>query len=168
MKKIILSISMFLTAIITGYGAMLDAGTLDLQLSAGMDFDNPEGDVEFSGGTALGYFIYEDVEVGGLMRMGFTESDFGMAIGPFAEALIDCNYAIAPYIGGGIAYVFGDYYGKNCIVCDLYGGLKFFLTEYLAVFSEVFYEIASTDRYINNQKKENNDMGIRMGISHYF
>ena len=166
MKKLVILLLLLVAS--TGFGAMIEAESLELRLKGGMDFDNSKGEVETSVDIGLGYFIFDDIEVGGLISFGFTESDAGFGLGGFSEFLFDLNCSVAPYVGIALQYKFGDYYSDHFLLLDLSGGLKFFITDSLAISTELFYDLASEDIYINNEEAADDDSGIRIGLSYYF
>ena len=166
MKKLVFLAIMLLAA--TGFGAMLEAETMELGLSGALDFDNPEGHVGSDIDLGLGYFFWDDIEAGGLVSFGNEGSDLGLGLGVFAEVIFDIDYPVAPFVAASLQYKFGDYFPDSHVLVEGSAGLKFFLTDYLSINGGLVYSLASEDVYVNNGKAENHDAGLRLGLSCYF
>ena len=166
MKKLVFLSVMFITA--TCFGAMIEAETMELGLSGYLDFDDPDGHVATQVDSNLGYFFLDDVEAGGVASFCNTGSDLGIGLGAFAEAILNINYPVAPFIAASIQYKFGDYFEHNHLLFEGNAGLKFFLTDYLAINGGFVYSLATEDVYINNGEAKNHDAGMRLGLSCYF
>jgi hypothetical protein len=142
--------------------------TLELRLGGNIDFDNPSGKFDFLIDSGLGYFVLDDIEFGGLVTWGYNGNDFGYGIGGFGEYNFDFDVFIMPYIGMKLQYFFGDFYVKNFINVQFDAGLKFFLSEAVAIYTEFFYDLASENAYINGNEAKSYDVGMNMGIRAYF
>ncbi len=166
MKKFVLLVMMLIAA--TSFGAMVESETIELGIDGMLDFDNPEGHAESILDLSLGYFFWDDIEVGGLLGFRNNGSDFGLGLGAFGEFIFDVDFAVAPFIPVSMSFNFGDYYPDDHLLIELGAGLKCFVTEYLAVNLAFIYSLASEDVFINNEKAENYDLGLRAGLSCYF
>ena len=152
----------------TGFGAMVEQDMMELRVQGRLDFDNPGGYVETDINLGLGYFIMDDLQLGGLLAFVNEGSDAGFGLGVYSEMLFDLNYAAAPFVGGSLQFRFGEYYPDNHLMIEFNGGLKVFLTEYLAVSGMIFFDIATDDVFINNKEAQNHDAGMRLGLNVYF
>jgi len=167
MRKILAAFAgMFLAA--AAMATPIQQDTLELRLGGNVDFDNPSGKFDFLVDTGLGYFVLDDIEFGGLATWGYNGNDFGYGIGGFGEFNLDLDVFIMPYIGMKLQYFFGDFYVKNFVNVQFDGGLKFFLSEAVAIYTELFYDLASENAYINNNEAKSYDVGMNMGIRAYF
>lgn len=167
MKKII----PVLLGMLVAAGAMatpIQQDTLELRLGGNIDFNNPNGKFDFLLDTGLGYFVLDNIEAGGLVTWGYSGSQFGYGVGGFTEFNLDLDIFMMPYAGLKLQYFFGDFYIKNFINVEFTGGLKFFLSEEVAIYTELYYDLASEDAYINNNEAKNYDVGMKMGIRAYF
>lgn len=142
--------------------------SLELRLGGNMDFDNPNGKFDFLLDTGLGYFVLDNIEAGGLATWAYDGSKFGYGIGGFGEFNIDLDVFMMPYVGLKVQYFFGDFYVKNFINVEFTGGAKFFLSETVAIYTELYYDLASEDAYINDNEAKNYDIGMKMGVRSYF
>ncbi len=157
-----------LLATTTAFGAMVDADMMELRATGSMDFNNPRGVVETDIGLGLGYFIRDDIQVGGLINFGNDGSEAGFGLGAYSEILFDMHYAAAPFLGGALMYRFGEYYPANHLLFEINGGVKVFLTEYLAVSGMIFFDLATDDVYVSDGDTRKYDSGMRLGLSVYF
>ncbi len=167
MKKII----PVLLGVLIAAGALatpIQQDTLELRLGGNIDFDNPNGKFDFLFDTGLGYFVLDNIEAGGLVTWGYDGSQFGYGVGGFSEFNLDLDNIMMPYLGLKIQYFFGDFYVSNFINVEFTGGAKFFLSEEVAIYSELYYDLASEDAYINDDEAKNYDVGIKMGVRCYF
>lgn len=142
--------------------------TLELRLGGNMDFNNPSGKFDFLFDTGLGYFVVDNIEAGGLATWGYNGSKFGYGIGGFGEFNFDFDVFIMPYVGMKVQYFFGGFYAKNFINVEFTAGPKFFLSEYVAIYTELFYDLASENAYINDNEAKSYDVGMKTGLRAYF
>ncbi len=142
--------------------------TLELRLGGNIDFDNPNGKLDFLLDTGLGYFVVDNIEAGGLVTWGYNGSEFGYGVGGFSEFNLDLDSFAMPYVGLKLQYFFGDFYVKNFINVEFTGGTKFFLSEAVAIYTELYYDLASEDAYISNDNAKSYDVGLKFGVRSYF
>ncbi len=167
MKKTLL-LAMLLAAA-AGFGAVIEKETLELGLQGNLDFDSPDGDVEFNIYPALGYFFMDNIQAGGMLGMLYDGRDMGYRIGAFGEINFDTYNAVMPFLALRLMFDFGSHYDKNYLLVDSAAGLKFFLSPTLAISTEIFYDLASEDAFADEDEGgRNNDAGLRLGLRHYF
>ncbi|MDO9541626.1 MAG: hypothetical protein Q7J98_04825 [Kiritimatiellia bacterium] len=167
MKKVIAMLSGLLVAA-AAMATPIQQDTLELRLGGNIDFDNPNGKLDFLLDTGLGYFVLDNIEAGGLVAWGYNGSEFGYGIGGFGEFNLDLDSFVMPYVGLKLQYFFGDFYVKNFLNVEFTGGSKFFLSEEVAIFTELYYDLASEDAYINDDEAKNYDVGMKLGVRCYF
>ncbi len=167
MKKTML-LTMLLAAV-SGFGAVIEKDTLELGLQGNLDFDSPDGDVEFMVYPTLGYFFMDNIQAGGMLGMLYDGRDMGYRIGTFGEINFDTYNAVMPFLAARVMFDFGSHYDKNYLLLDTAAGLKFFLSQTLAISTEIFYDLASEDAFADDEEGgRNNDAGLRLGLRHYF
>lgn len=151
-------------------GVVIEQETLELGLQGNLDFDSPDGDVEFNVYPSLGYFLADNIQAGGMLGILYDGRDIGCRIGGFGEINFDTFTAIAPFLALRVMFDFGGHYDKNYLLVDGAAGLKFFISETLAVATEIFYDLASEDIYADSGDEggRNYDAGVRLGLRHYF
>lgn len=154
-----------LNNMVTTNGQMVGNGNINNSM---LDFSSPDGDVEFYVDVSLGYFAMDNIAFGGLASVGYNGSDGGYGIGPFGEVTFDLDSFVAPYVAGRIKYHFGDFYPDNFLLVEGGAGLKFFLSESVAISSEVFYDLTSEDVFVNDGNSENTNTGLKLGVRAYF
>lgn len=170
MKKIALMPAALLAAT-TCFGAMVEANMMEMRVFGEMDFDSPTGHVETQLDLGLGYFVQDDVQVGGLLGFENKGKDYGFGAGVFSEVIFDLLYHAAPFVGTSIQFRFGDFYTSNHLLVEFNGGIKVFMTEYMAVSGMVFYNLASDNIYekrTRDRDDKNDNAGMRVGLSVYF
>ena len=170
MKKLALIAMMVAAA--TSFGATIPMDTLELRLGGKMDFSNPQGKVNWLVESGLGYFVYDNIEFGGIVDWGYDGYDMGLGLGGFGEANLDLDAFIMPYFAMRLQYCFGQYYRNtaehNYILWEPAVGLKFFLSESVAIYSELYFDLATEKAFVQNDDAKNNDLGLKAGVRCYF
>lgn len=166
MKKII-AFAMLLCAL-TGFGTVLEQDTMEIGLNGALDFENFNGKVETANQLSLGYFVINDIQVGGIANFACEGSDIGWGLGPYGEINFDLDSAVAPYIALRLTANFGDLYKSDHLLAEGAGGLKFFLSENVALAAELYYDLASKDIFNNNGREQSSDFGLHFGVRSYF
>ncbi len=170
MKK--LAFMALLAAAATGYGATIPLDTLELRLAGNMDFSNERGNVDWQVESGLGYFVFDNIEFGGIVDWAYNGNDMGLGLGGFGEANLDLDSFIMPYFAMRLEYCFGQYYREiaehNYILWEPAAGLKFFLSESVAIYTELYFDLASEKAYIQDEEEKNYDTGLRAGVRCYF
>lgn len=167
MKRLAFCLMLLVAA--TGFGTPLKQETLELPLIGNLDFDSADGDVEFMVMPGLGYFILDDIEVGGLVGLGYNGQDRGYMLGAFGEINFDLESPVVPFLGIRPSFNFGDYYPENHFYLEGLAGLKFFLSEWVAISTELFYGLANKDVFADiDSGGRNSDAGMRLGVRCFF
>lgn len=166
MKKII-AITMCVSAL-TGFGAAIQQDTMEIGLNGSLDFENFNGKVQTQNQLNLGYFVMDDIQVGGIASFACIGSDIGWGLGPYGEVNFDFDSAVVPYVALRVTANFGDYYLSDHLLAEGAGGLKFFLSESVALAAELYYDLASKDVFNNNGRDQSSDFGMHFGVRSYF
>ena len=170
MKK--LALIAMMAAAATSFGATIPMDTLELRLGGKMDFTNPQGKVDWLVESGLGYFVVDNIEVGGIMDWGYDGNNMGLGLGGFGEANLDLDSFIMPYFAMRLQYNFGPYYSniadRNYILWEPAVGLKFFLSESVAIYSELYFDLATEKAFAQGTDAKNNDLGLKAGVRCYF
>ncbi len=148
--------------------SILPAGTFELQLGGHMDFNNPNGDTDFTIKPALGYFVWDCIELGGFTAWDYDGSKNGFGLGAFGEFNLDLEYYFVPYVGFKVGYFFGNLYIDNYILTEYTIGAKYFISESVAPFIELYYDLASEDAFVEDYEPKNYDLGLNLGIRCFF
>jgi len=171
MKKFVALIAM-MTAAVTSFGATLPYDTWELRLGGKMDFNNPQGKVDWLLESSLGYFVFDNIEFGGIVDWGFDGNDMGLGLGGFGEANLDLDSIVMPYFAMRLQYCFGQYYRNfaehNYLLWEPALGLKFFLSESVAIYSELYFDLATEKAFSDGDDSKNNDIGLKAGVRCYF
>lgn len=169
MKKLAL-IAMMAAA--TSFGATIPMDTLELRLGGKMDFSNPQGEVDWLLESGLGYFVYDNIEFGGIVDWGYNGNDMGLGLGGFGEVNLDLDSFIMPYFAMRLEYRFGQYYRNTAehdfILWEPAIGSKFFLSESVAIYLEMYFDLASEKAFVQGDDAKNNDLGLKTGVRCYF
>jgi len=165
---VLLTMAMLATAGWAQTGKKMEQETLELRLGGGMQFQNANGNTAFSLDPALGYFVFDDIEVGGKLFWAYNGNDFGYGLGAFTEYNLDMDAYVVPFAGLGLGYQFGDYYLRSHVLIELTAGLKEFLSNDVAIYQEFYYDLASEEVYLRDEKTRSYDTGLRIGVRCYF
>ena len=170
MKKITLIAMM--AAAMTSFGATIPLDTWEVQLGGKMDFNNPKGKVDWLLETGLGYFVFDNIEFGGIVDWAYDGNDMGLGLGGFGEANLNMDSFIMPYVAMRLEYCFGQYYRNtaehNFILWEPAIGSKFFLSESVAIYLELYFDLATEKAFVQGSDATNNDIGLKTGVRCYF
>lgn len=166
MKKMIVG-AMMLGAL-SGFGAAIQQDTFEIGLNGGLDFENFNGKVQTDNQLNLGYFVVDDVQVGGIAKFACEGSDIGWGLGPYGEVNFDLDSLAVPYVALRLTANFGNLYVSDHLLAEGAGGVKFFLSEWVALAAEFFYDLASKNVFNNNGREQSSDFGLHFGVRSYF
>ncbi|MBI2438052.1 MAG: hypothetical protein HYV36_04465 [Lentisphaerae bacterium] len=170
MKKI--GLLALLTAAITGFGATIPMDTLELRLGGQMRFSNAQGKTDWLLESGLGYFVFDNIEFGGITDFGYDGDDPGLGLGGFGEVNLDLDSFVVPYAGMRLQYNFGGYYRSiaehNYLLSEYTGGLKFFVSPTVAIYTELYFDLASEEAFVRDGEAKNTDAGLKAGVRAYF
>lgn len=172
MKKII-ALMMGLT--VSAYGAMIQEGTQELGLSGWLDFETIDG-TEVNFDASYGYFIMDGIQVGARASVYDSDSVSEYGLAAFAEYNLDLGSQLVPFVGVSVGWGkaevdFGGDLGKvddDAVVASAQVGAKYFFVENIAVSLAYQFDWASEDLYYNDNKAEDTDHSIQLGMRFYF
>ncbi len=157
-----------LVAAARAWSATLPMDTWELRLGGAVDFDNPQDKLDWLIEAGAGYLIRDNLEVGGLADWRYDGTDMGAGLGLFGEYNLDLDSFVMPYVGLGLRYRFGDYYrhvaGSSYLVAQPAVGLKFFLSESVAVYTELVCEWATEEAFVQGGESKRHSIGLKTGL----
>ena len=167
-----LALIAMMAAAVTSFGATLPIDTLELRLGGQMNFSNPQGNADWRVESGLGYFVFDNIEIGPIVDWSFDGRDMGLGFGGFGEVNLDLDSFIMPYFSMRLEYCFGQFYRNtsehNYVLWEPAVGLKFFLSESVAIYSELYFDLASEKAFAQGDDAKNNDLGLKAGVRCYF
>lgn len=152
------------------HAAAIALGTQELRLNGGIDFDSPVG-TDIGLNLGYGYFVADYLEIGGLFTVSDNDLVSTLGLGGFVEYNIETETDIIPFVGGQLRYLYADVEiagNESAFALGLYAGTKFFVTTDLAITPRLFFEIATEDLYLEDDKVSDTDFGIDLGLSYFF
>ena len=172
MKKLAIIVVLALATSIGGYAQMLSQGTKELELEGGFDDKTAAGNQVWIG-LGFGYFVIDNLE---LIAAGyFVHDDYTIGYHPAVGAQYNFNlgYKLVPFVGINLGWGIWDYKkGMEDMDGFVYGGeagVKYFVTESLALSASVDYDLSTGDIWMEeNGKMVNNNWGVRWGLRYYF
>jgi len=172
MKRLIAVLAVLALAV-TGQAANIDAGTYELELGGGIDFDGPSG-TQFDLNAGMGYFVADYIEVGVRIALSDNDDVGSYGLGVFGEYNFDLGTQLVPFVGADVSWFNVDVEGEfvdeseDAGVLGVYGGVKYFLTEDVALYAQAEAELASEDIYLEDDDVENTNFLITWGIRYHF
>jgi len=173
MKIIAAAVAILALAAVQTYAAPIAVGTQEVQLYGGIDVDSAAG-TAISLDAGYGYFVADYVEVGGLF--GFANDDIvsSFSAGGFAEYNIETETDVIPFIGTQLRLIYtdiellGQSESETAGAIGLYAGVKFFITENMAISVRVLGETATEDVYVEEDDISNVDVKFDFGLRYFF
>jgi hypothetical protein len=173
MKIVVIALTALTLAASQIYAAPIAQDTQELQLYGGIDVDSAAG-TQISLNAGYGYFIADYLEVGGLF--GFSDDDIvtSFAIGGFAEYNIETESDVIPFVGTQLRLIDVDIdlgagsSGETAGALGLYAGVKFFITEGLAISIRSLVETATEDIYLEDDDVNNVDIVFDLGLRYFY
>jgi opacity protein-like surface antigen len=169
MRKFI-ALSMIAALACASQAASLKEGTQEIVVNGLFD-PSALGGTAWSLGGSYGYFIQDNVEVGGSLALADTE-DVGSTydIAAFAEYNFDQGNEVVPFVGASVAYKYldlEDVDSDNAVVGTVSAGVKYFLAENVAIRAAANASIASEDVYADDDDVTDNDFNVTLGMAFY-
>jgi hypothetical protein len=171
MKKLAMIVIFSLVAVFGARGQMLSKGTVELDLSGSFDDKTPSGNQVWIG-LGVGYFVIDNLE---LIAAGyFSHDDYVIGYHPAVGAQYNFNlgYKLVPFIGANLGWGIWDYKkGGEDMDGFVYGGeagVKYFVTESLALAVSLDYDLSTGDIWMEEGgKMVNNNWGVRWGLRYF-
>lgn len=171
MKKLLVVI--FAGLAVAAQGAMLQEGTQELSINGSLDFESADGTAtELELG--YGYFILDGLQVGVAASIADSDSARLYALGVGAEYNFDLGSQLVPFIGLSIGWGKGEIelgdstLKDDAVVGAAEAGVKYFIVENVALELSYLFEKASEDIFFNDEKAEDTDNSLQLGLRFYF
>ena len=162
-------------------GSLLPRGTSELDVSGLIDFKSYAG-TAMGVDLAYGYFFVDYLELAGRLQFSKDDNFTTWAVGPEAEYNFDIGTEIVPFIGGSFLYKQTDTKisvttetgttrqdeENDAIVFGLHGGVKYFITEYMALSAALELSLATKEVFPSDGDLSKSDAGIRLNMSVFF
>ena len=189
MKKSLVILAAVLSLVTQSQAVKLGADTQSLSLNGGLDFDTAAGlNTQLSVG--YGYFIMDYFEVGGVINVQHNDFTTAFGFGPKVEYNFELDIpVVVPFVGStltfqhtklisnssvyepntGMILTVEDSMVKNALNLDVYGGLKFFITDQFAINLDLVLSAATADIY-EHKDGDNSKFNARveLGLRYYF
>ena len=148
--------------------ASLKEGTQEFNAEGMFDPTTVNG-ADFQVKLGYGYFVQDNIEVGG--RIGYENNDFvtQFSAGPFAEMNFDLGSEVVPFVGAELDFAYGDTAKNNSSAAALtaYGGAKYFLSENVAIGAKLELCAATDKIYPKKDGADSTDVRVEFGMSFY-
>lgn len=153
------------------HAAPLAVGTQELLLQGEIDLDGPGGtEISLEGG--YGYFIADYLEIGGVAGISDSDLSTSYSLAGFAEYNFELVYeGVVPFVGGQIGFASYDVEpigSQSAMIFGGYTGIKIFITENMAITPRFKIELATDDIYPEENKLNDVDMAIDLGLRYFF
>jgi opacity protein-like surface antigen len=147
--------------------ASLTQGTSELTVDGLLDPDGASG-TELSLDVGYGYFVQDNIEVGGEVSFADNDDVMSYGLGGFAEYNLDQGTALVPFVGAGLGWVNTEIdaldVDDDAIVAGIYGGVKYFLAENIALTAQINLDWASEDIFLNDGDVEDTNIDVTLGM----
>ena len=146
-------------------------GGWELGLDAGWDFEGPDGqDVGLD--AWLGYFIMDNLSVGVDLSFAYADDANDFYLGVYGEYNFDMGWVVVPHVGVGIGWLNREIGlvtdDNNAFNIGAWVGIKYFVTETWALDLDLYFDYATEKVYLNDDKLEETNFGLSLGIENYF
>lgn len=170
MKK---ALAVLMSMAVTSFGAMLQEGTRELGLAGSLDIASADGTaIDLS--ASYGYFIADGLEIGVSGFWADSDSVTSIGLGAFAEYHFATDSNLVPYVGVGAGWGkteidIGDFSADDdALVIAGEAGVKYFFVENIAISLAYVFEWATEDIFFDDDKAEDTDHSIQLGMRFYF
>ncbi len=117
----------------------------------------------------FGAFIRNYLQIGGNVEWLDTDSLTRSYFGGYALHLYETRTYLLPYIGAGLglgSLEADSGFSESGLELSFFFGMKYFLTDNVAVNTEVRLGLSSADTYLSDDRAESNDIAVRIGLSY--
>lgn len=188
MKKMMLICAAVFALATSSQAVKLGADTQALDLSGGIEFESAAG-VNYHLRTGYGYFILDYLELGGLLDLQYNDFGTSFGFGPKVEYNFELDLpVVVPFVGAALTFqhiavptstysVGADNHvvrttetdTTNALNLDLYGGLKFFITDQFAISTDLVLSAATSDIYLRRDEEAGKtQLRLELGLRYYF
>ncbi|MBU0716076.1 MAG: hypothetical protein KJ964_12030 [Verrucomicrobia bacterium] len=171
MKKLAIVVVLSLATIIGSYAQMLSQGTKELDISGNFD---PKGAAGTQIWTALGfgYFVADNLELAVAGAFIYDDYEIGYHPAVGAQYNFDLGCKLVPFIGLNLGWGIWDYKDVENTDGFVYGGevgVKYFITESLALSASIDYDLSTGDIWMEKDgKMVDNNWGVAWGLRYFF
>lgn len=171
MKKLAIIVILSLATSIAGYAQMLSKGTKELEIQGNFDPDGAAG-TQIWTGLGLGYFVVDNFElaIAGTFNYDDYKTGYQPAVGAQYNLNLGCK--LVPFAGVNVGWSIWNYQdGENTddFVYGAEAGLKYFITESLALSVSVDYDRSTGDIWMEkNGKMVDTNWGVLWGLRYFF
>jgi hypothetical protein len=149
---------------------LLSMGTQELGVSGNFDFDDPQGKFSMDLAATYGYFMTDNLEIGG--KGGYIRSSTPqgsldqLTLGAFGELHFPVYGMTVPYLGLDLDWRYTDLPrgSESAAVASPRVGIKWFLRDYFAVDTQMFYRLATDDIFFRDGRDRDTDWGAQVGL----
>ena len=147
----------------------LIAGTRELALSGALDTEGPSG-TTYNIDVTYGYFIADNLEIGGGLAYAFAEGDPDDATTLGLRGLADYHFggasAVVPYVGARVGWQSVEIgaIDEDAVTYGARGGIKYFIADNVGIDVAIQYLLASEDIFVNDGEVEDNDLSLQVGL----
>ena len=157
------------------FAANIDQDTREIGLVGGVDFDTAFGtevDLTLKGG----YFWIDYLEFGGLIGIYNNDAVSAYELGAFAEYNFVLDAPVIPYIGVALSYGSTELQlintapkkDETAAIGSFNFGIKYFITEDVALDSDIIFRIASSEVFPEDNKISDIDVQWRIGLRFFW
>lgn len=169
--------SLFLLTGLTGAHAQevsddikLRAGTQEVLIDGNIDPDGVLG-TSIDIGIGYGYFFADYMEIGIRLDLQDNDAFSSYTFGVFGEYNFETLTNMIPIVGGELGYTSLDagFQGSEAgLLASVYGGTKFYITDYLAFSGTLNLSFSSDDVFQTDDGADNVDIELRFGVRAFF
>lgn len=188
MKKLMVFFVVILGLATNSQAVKLGADTQSLDLAGGLDFESSAG-VNSHIRAGYGYFIMDYFEIGGLINVQHNDAVTTFGFGPKAEYNFELDLpVVVPFVGSALTFQHAkvtstsflvnsdsqiesrsDSDVRNALNLDIYGGLKFFVTDQFAITTDLVLSAATSDLYERRDGgTSKTNARLELGLRYYF
>ena len=169
MKKTMVIFAAVLALATSSQAVKLGAETQSLDLSGSYDFED-----SYRLRAGYGFFIMDYLEIGGLLNIQSSDSVTAFGFGPKAEYNFELDLpGVVPFAGSALTFQHANIKAAddvtNALNLDVYGGVKFFLTDQFAITTSLILSAATSAIY-ERREAETHQTNARLdlGLRYYF
>jgi hypothetical protein len=149
-------------------GPLLTAGTQEIGLQGAFTFDDEQGSFAMDIAGSYGFFMVDNLQIGG--KAAYSRRQGGdleqVSLGAFGELHFPLAGMTVPYLGLDLDWRYTDLPvgSESSAVASPVVGVKWFVREYFAIDTSLFYSIATDDIFVRDGSPEDTDWGGTVGL----
>lgn len=171
MRKMTLAAIVSLALSISGYAQLLSQGTMELDITGNFDPKGSAGS-QIWAGLGCGYYVIDNLEVDA--AFAFINDDYETGYHPAIGSQYNFNlgYKLVPFVGINLGWGIWNYKeieDENGFVYGGEAGLKYFLTDSLALSAAVDYDQSAGDIWMEKDgKMVDHNWGVNWNLRYNF